>query len=45
MKWAIAGGSIYVVLRFVFGVDWWISYSAGMIVSIVVYWAVKGRQT
>jgi hypothetical protein len=44
MKQGIAGAVSYVVLRFVFGLEWWISFPLAMLVSLGVYFLLVARK-
>ena len=37
MKQGIAGGGSYLILRFVFGLDWWVAFPISMLIAVVVY--------
>ena len=37
MKQAVAGGGSYLILRFVFGLDWWVAFPIAMAIAVVVY--------
>ncbi len=37
MKQAIAGGGSYLILRFVFGLDWWVAFPLSMVIAGAVY--------
>ena len=37
MKQGIAGGVSYVVLRIVFGLEWWIAFPVAMVIAFGVY--------
>ncbi len=37
MKQAIAGGGSYLILRFVFGLDWWVAVPISMAIAVAVY--------
>ena len=38
MKQGIAGGASDLVLRFVFGLDWWVAFPIAMVIAAVVYY-------
>ena len=40
----IAGAVSYLVLRFVFGLDWWISFPVALLVAAGVYWLMVARK-
>ena len=41
MAQGIAGGVSYVVLRFVFGLEWWIAFPLAMVIAGIVF-AIAG---
>jgi len=43
-KQGIAGAVSYLVLRFVFGLDWWISFPVALLVSLGVYLLLAARK-
>ncbi len=42
MAQGLAGGVSYVVLRFVFGLEWYLAFPLAMVIALIVF-AVVGR--